>query len=332
MLRVGTAAFNCTAKVSETLLALAVNVTVCAVLTKEIVAEKLALVAPAATVIEDGTVTAELFLARLTENPPLAAAALSPTVQASVPAPVIELLLQESELSAAGTAVPVPLRAMMVEAPVEELLARASCPVTAPAVVGSNWIVRAADWLGLSVSGNATPVIEKPAPVTAPELMVTAAVPVEVKITDCAVAVFTVTLPKLMVDVLILSTGRAAFNCIVNVLETPLALPVSVADCVVDTEETVAEKPAVVAPAAMVTEDGTATEELLLDRLTANPPFGAAALRITVQASVPDPVMELLLQERADGVTGAPPDPEGVRKATACMIHGWAPLVGAEAV
>jgi hypothetical protein len=58
------------------------------------VAVKLAVVDPAATVTEAGTVTAELLLVRLTVKPPLAAAALSVTVQPSVPAPVIELLLQ----------------------------------------------------------------------------------------------------------------------------------------------------------------------------------------------------------------------------------------------
>jgi hypothetical protein len=54
---VGTAAFNCRANVGEALLALAVSVTVCAVETAVTVAEKPALVAPAATVTEAGTVT-----------------------------------------------------------------------------------------------------------------------------------------------------------------------------------------------------------------------------------------------------------------------------------
>ena len=78
-------------------LALAVNVAVCAVVTVVAVAVKLALVAPAATVTVAGTVTAELLLARLTVNPPLGAAALSATVQLSVPAPVIVPLAQLNE-------------------------------------------------------------------------------------------------------------------------------------------------------------------------------------------------------------------------------------------
>ncbi len=125
-LSVGMAAFNCTAKVAETLPALAVSVAVCAVLTEETVAEKLTVVAPAGTVTEEGVVTAELLLARFTTKPPLAAAVVSVTVHESVPEPVIELLLHESELSAAGRDVPVPLRAITVEAPVEELLANVS--------------------------------------------------------------------------------------------------------------------------------------------------------------------------------------------------------------
>ena len=140
-LKVGTEAPNCRAKVSATLPALAVRVTVSAVLTEETVAVKLALLAPAATVTEAGTVTAPLLLARLTANPPLAAAVFSVTVQLSVPAAVIDPLAQLSVLS---TGTPVPLRLTAVEDPVEELLVRVNEPETAPAVVGSNCTVSVA--------------------------------------------------------------------------------------------------------------------------------------------------------------------------------------------
>ena len=66
-------------------------------LTEEMVAVKLTVVAPAATVTEAGTVTAELLLVRLTTKPPVGAAALSPTVHVSVPAPVIDPLAQLNE-------------------------------------------------------------------------------------------------------------------------------------------------------------------------------------------------------------------------------------------
>jgi hypothetical protein len=51
---------------------------------------KLTLFAPEATVTELGTATALLLLARFTTIPPLGAAPLSPTVQLSAPAALIE--------------------------------------------------------------------------------------------------------------------------------------------------------------------------------------------------------------------------------------------------
>lgn len=91
-------AFNCSEKVSELLLAEAISVAVCAEVTAEAVAVKLALDAPAATVTDAGTLTALLLLARLTViAPPVAA--VSVTVQASVTAPVSVPLPQESALN-----------------------------------------------------------------------------------------------------------------------------------------------------------------------------------------------------------------------------------------
>jgi hypothetical protein len=65
------------------------------------------------------------------------------------------------------------------------------------------------------------------------------------------------------------------------------------------TEETVAVALAVVAPAATVTDAGTVTSELLLAKLTVKPPVGAAVFRDTVQLSVPEPVIDPLVQLRA---------------------------------
>ena len=104
-------------------------------LTEDTVAVKLAVVDPAATVTEAGTVTAELLLARLTAKPPLAAAVFRVTVQLSLPALAIDPLLQLSPLN---TGTPVPLRLITVEVPLDELLVRVSCPLAAPAVAGSN--------------------------------------------------------------------------------------------------------------------------------------------------------------------------------------------------
>jgi hypothetical protein len=121
--------------------ALAVRVTVCAVLTVETVAAKLPVVAPAATVTLPGTVTAELLLARLTANPPLAAAAFRVTVQLSVPAPVIDPLVQ---FNAFSTGMPFPLRLMTVDVPLDELLVKVNEPLATPATVGSNCTVSVA--------------------------------------------------------------------------------------------------------------------------------------------------------------------------------------------
>lgn len=64
-LSVGTVAFNCNPKVRGVPPVFADSVAVCVLVTDETVAEKLALLAPAATVTVEGTVTAELLLERL---------------------------------------------------------------------------------------------------------------------------------------------------------------------------------------------------------------------------------------------------------------------------
>ncbi len=106
-------AFNCKANVSAVPPALAVSVAVCAELTGETVAVKLALVDPACTVTELGTVTAESLLERLTARPPLAAAEFNATVQLAIADPVAPSKAQlndvNSGLVVVLTAVPVPL-------------------------------------------------------------------------------------------------------------------------------------------------------------------------------------------------------------------------------
>ena len=81
-----------------------------------------ALVALAGTTTVAGTVTAALLLVRPTLKPPLPAAALSVTVQVSLPEPVIDALLQVSPLKAPVTAVPVPVKLITAVPLVDELL------------------------------------------------------------------------------------------------------------------------------------------------------------------------------------------------------------------
>jgi hypothetical protein len=282
--------------------ALAVRVTVSVALTEETVAVKLAVVVPDATVTEAGTVTAELLLARFTTNPPLAAAAFRVIVQLSVPAAVIDPLVQLSALNAGS---PRPVRVITVEVPVEELLFRISEPVAAPAVVGSNCTVSVAVWLGFKVNGNVAPETLNPAPLMVAALTVTADVPVELKVTVWVTGVLRDTPPKPMLVTLTPSVGTLEPSCRLTVLATLPAPAVNVTDCVVLTEVIVAVKPALVAPDGTVTEAGTVTELLLLATLTTSPPLAAAAFSVTVQLSVPAAVIAPLAQLNALS-TGTP--------------------------
>ena len=81
------------------LLSDAFSVTVFAEVTAEAVAVNFALVAPDATATDAGTFTELLLLERSTVKPPLLAAWVSVTVQASVPAPVSDPLPQVRALS-----------------------------------------------------------------------------------------------------------------------------------------------------------------------------------------------------------------------------------------
>jgi hypothetical protein len=92
--RVDTYAPSDKEKIFELFAVEAVSVAAWAVFTAVTVAAKLALVAPAATVTDAGTVTAELLLLRFTANPPVGAAPLKFAVQLSVPEPVIDPLAQ----------------------------------------------------------------------------------------------------------------------------------------------------------------------------------------------------------------------------------------------
>ncbi len=80
--------------VFETVPCVAVSVTVCEAPTLDTLAAKLALFAPCGTNTETGTLTALLLLARLTVMPPAGACALNVTLQLSVPAPIIDELVQ----------------------------------------------------------------------------------------------------------------------------------------------------------------------------------------------------------------------------------------------
>src|SRR5580698_1376663 len=185
--------------------------------------------------------------------------------------------------------------------PMEQLLVRVMAPVSVPAVVGSKVTSRVAVWPACRVSGKETPDTVNPVPVRLAALMVTGAVPLAVRIADCVAGALTSTVPKLMLELLTERMATPAFSCRVVLVDMLLAVAVMVALCAVVTADAVAVKAAVVAPLATVTDAGTVTALLLLFRFTVWPPLFAAAVRVTVQASVVAPVSELLLQETALG-------------------------------
>ncbi len=127
-------------------------------------------------------------------------------------------------------------------------------------------------------------------------LIVRAEFPVEERVSVCVAAEFTLTLPNEMPDKLTVSLAAEATSCSENVAAPLPVFAVSVADSVEFTGDTFAVKFALLAPPATVTEAGTLTSELLLDSPIANPPLAAGVFTVTVQLSVPDPMIELLVQ------------------------------------
>ncbi len=149
------------------------------------------------------------------------------------------------------------------------------------------------------MAGKLPPETEYPVPEIESELIVTAAVPLEVTVTDFVTAVPTETLPNASEVALSPSAGIAAFSCTVTLCDDPFALAAIVAACKVVTEATVAANDAVARPEATVTLAGTVTALSLLATATFTPPDGAAELSDTVHVVVPAPVKELLPQDNA---------------------------------
>ena len=294
--------FNCKVKVSDELPAVAVKVTALAVLTAVIVDVKLALVVPTGTVTVAGTAKALLLLAKLTTTPPVGAEALRVTVHASVAAPVIDALAQLTKLIV-GMLAPLEILgfncieyvfevapAVAVNVAVWAEATAATVAVKFPLVAPPCTVIEVGTVAALSLLARLT---ANP-PVGAAALRVTVQESLPAPVME-EFAQFTA-----LSEALLEPPDVVAVSCIANVSDAPLALAVSVAFCVVLTAETVALKLALALPAGTVTAAGTTTALLLLSRLTANPPVGAAALSVTVQVSVPDPLIEVLAQPNED--------------------------------
>ena len=123
-----------------------------------------------------------------------------------------------------GVGVPAPLKETTVGLPADELLLMSNCSRDLPVDVGLNCTCSVNDCVGANVTGKA-PTTAKLVPVSVVELTVTGAVPVEVNVSDCAVEVFTVTLPKLRLPVLTVSWGLGA-AILTPLRATSVVLPV----------------------------------------------------------------------------------------------------------
>ena len=78
------------------------------------------------------------------------------------------------------------------------------------------------------MTGNVAPDIVKPVPVSVPELTVTGAVPVEVRVTGCFDEVFTVTLPNVRLVALSVNCGLATAGLPTGGIPVPLRLTTAV--------------------------------------------------------------------------------------------------------
>jgi hypothetical protein len=191
-------------------------------------------------------------------------------------------------------------------------------PVKVPTLGEPNCSVNVAVCPGFRVAATVPPETLNDDPVTGTLVIVTGAVPVELRVTVWFALCPVWTSPKFTLLVLTLNVGvvsdgeTAGDICKAKVLDALPTLALTVAVCVVETEATEAMKPALVAFAATITDAGTITDALLLDRFTVNPPAGAAAVRLTVQVSDPAPVIDALLHDTARRVApcGSPDEPE----------------------
>lgn len=89
------------------------------------------------------------------------------------------------------------------------MLVTETVPVALPAAAGVNVTVRVAFWPGLTVAGRLRPLVAKPAPDADAAEIVSAPVPVLLRVTDCEAVVPTATLAKLTLVGLTVSCGCA---------------------------------------------------------------------------------------------------------------------------
>jgi hypothetical protein len=106
--------------------------------------------------------------------------------------------------------VAVPLRLTNAVLPEVELLVMVSCPVDVPTATGVKTTVSFTAMVGLRVTGNVRPEIVNPEPVMLALLMVTGALPVDVKVRTWVAEDWITILPKFRLVALIVSAGFEA--------------------------------------------------------------------------------------------------------------------------
>jgi hypothetical protein len=160
-------AFSCRAKVFATPFNVAMSATDCDELTDDTVAVNPTLVALPGTVTEPGTFTALLLLARFTLIPPLGAAAVSVTVHASEPAPVIEALVHERALNVGKVlpeSAPLPCSLILVAGLTDVPVITLNSPIVSVEAFGLKCTLKVTASPAATVTGSfACPSIEKEA-------------------------------------------------------------------------------------------------------------------------------------------------------------------------
>lgn len=127
-------------------------------------------------------------------------------------------------------------------------------------------------------------------------------------------------LPQLKPVTVVIICDADPLSLIEKVFEVLPCVAVSVTVSELVTAAALAVKLALLAPEGTVTEAGTMMALLLLARLTGNPVLGAAALMLTVQLSVPAPIIEELVHVRPDSDAVVEPLPCSFTE----LVAAWA--------
>ena len=254
--------------------------------TVEAVAEKVAEVAPARTVIEAGTDKTALLFERATTAPPVGAARFNVTVQV---AEVLELRVVGLQVRLAGT--------VGVSKDTEKLTEEPDREAVMTAVLSA-----------VIVEAVAEKVAEVAPAATVTEVGIVSRALFLERVTvvpPAGAGLLTVTVQLLLAPEVREAGLQLRFVSRVGatrlrekVAELPAGEAVMVAVLSVMTEGAEAEKIAEVDPAGIVTEEGTTKAVLLLDRGTTVPPAGAGWVVVKVQELTPPEVKVVGLQLR----------------------------------